>query len=74
MGAIGFGLGLSATTTTSDCMCSWGNACQPAGDCTLHNGIARDTNVGNNPNGGQPQDCPGLTTQDELTTFQTAFQ
>jgi hypothetical protein len=74
MGAIGFGLGLTATTNTGDCMCSWANNCQPAGACTLHNGIARDPNVSNNPNTGQPQSCAGTTTQDELTTFQTAFQ
>jgi hypothetical protein len=74
MGAIGFGLGLTATTTPSDCMCSWANGCQRSGACTLHNGIARDTAVGNNPNTGLPQSCPNLTTQDELTTFQTAFQ
>lgn len=66
VGAIGFGLGLTATTDPNDCMCSWGNACQPTtGVCTLSSNIARD-----------PQStllCAGLTTQNEVETFRQAF-
>jgi hypothetical protein len=74
LGAIGFGLGLTSTTTTTDCMCSWGNNCTPAaGSCVLDNGIARATSVFDGPN-GQPLSCPAAgPTQDELTTFKTAF-
>ncbi len=46
VGAIGFGIGLTATTDTSDCMCGWGNNCQATGAaCTLSTGgrtLARD--------------------------------
>jgi hypothetical protein len=73
MGAIGLGLGLTATTKQSDCMCSWGNNCTPTANCTLDNAIARDTNVRNDPNTGVAMDCGGGT-ENELTTFQTAFQ
>lgn len=66
VGAIGFGLGLTATNDPNDCMCSWGNACQPTtGVCTLSSNIARD-----------PQStllCAGLTTQNEVETFRQAF-
>jgi hypothetical protein len=73
MGAIGFGLGLSSTALTDDCMCSWGNNCQrTTSPCVLRDGIARAQNVVTNPNTGTPQLCPGAT-QDEITTFTTAF-
>ncbi len=74
MGAIGFGLGLSSTQLTDDCMCSWGDNCSPMGSpCMLRNGVARDQNVSNDPNTGDPLICPGAT-QDELSTFEAAFQ
>ena len=67
IGAIGFGLGLTATTDPLDCMCGWDNAC-PADNsqaCRLTPGIARDPNAN--------QLCPGQTTQDEVATFSKAF-
>ncbi len=73
MGAIGFGLGLSSVNVTDDCFCSWADTCQPSGAaCTLRDAQTRDTNVGTDPNTGNPQICPGAT-QDEKTTFKTAF-
>jgi hypothetical protein len=72
MGAIGFGLGLSGTLATDDCMCSWGDNCARSGACTLHENIARATNVANDPNTGMADICPGAT-QNEKTTFMTAF-
>ena len=73
MGAIGFGLGLSSTALTDDCMCSWGNNCtRTTSPCVLRDGVARDQTVSNNPNTNTPQLCPGAT-QDEVTTFATAF-
>ena len=74
---IGFGLGLTATTKTTDCMCSWGNSCNPAaGVCNLDNDITRDQNVSSGPVGPGPTQapmiCPG-TSENEKTTFQTAF-
>ncbi|MBA3459249.1 MAG: hypothetical protein H0T46_04765 [Deltaproteobacteria bacterium] len=67
IGAIGFGLGLSATTDPLDCMCGWDNACESnnAAACKLGGPIARDPNAN--------QRCPGLTTQDEPATFNAAF-
>ena len=67
IGAIGFGLGLTATSDPGDCMCAWGNQCQPgAGACTLSTSIARD-----------PQStllCTGApATQDEKAAFTQAF-
>jgi hypothetical protein len=74
MGAIGFGLGLSSVNSVDDCLCSWGNNCTPSNAaCVLRDGQTRDPNVTNDPNTGAAQICPG-TTQDELTTFRTAFQ
>jgi hypothetical protein len=68
IGAIGFGLGLTATEDPNDCMCSWGNTCQPADvACTLSPNIARDQDVPAN------LACAGLTTQDEQATFRQAF-
>ncbi|MGE0549362.1 MAG: hypothetical protein AB7O24_05190 [Kofleriaceae bacterium] len=67
IGAIGFGLGLTATTNPSDCMCSWDNSCvQPANAaCTLSAMIDRDPNA--------DQLCAGATTQDEVAAFRQAF-
>jgi hypothetical protein len=67
VGAIGFGLGLTATTDPADCMCGWDNACTSdnSGACQLSPTIARDPAAN--------QLCPGLTTQDEVDTFDAAF-
>jgi hypothetical protein len=67
IGAIGFGLGLTATTDTGDCMCSWGNACQPAaGACTLSTNITRDPD--------STLLCAAApATQDEKAAFTQAF-
>lgn len=67
LGAIGFGLGLTATSSPTDCMCGWDNACvsDNSVQCTLSPSIARDPAAN--------QKCAGLTTQDEVQTFQTAF-
>jgi len=67
VGAIGFGLGLTATTDPLDCMCGWDNACisDNSGACRLSPTIARDPAAN--------QLCPGVTTQDEFDTFDAAF-
>lgn len=67
IGAIGFGLGLTATTDPNDCMCAWGNLCQPgAGACTLSANIARDPD--------STLLCAGApATQDEKAAFTQAF-
>jgi len=67
LGAIGFGLGLTATTDIHDCMCSWDNQCNQdqATQCALTPGIARDPNAN--------QKCAGLTTQDEVAVFRSGF-
>lgn len=67
MGAIGFGLGLTATTDPLGCMCGWDNACQSNNNvaCTLSPMIARDPTA--------DQLCPGLTSQDEVAAFATEF-
>ena len=67
IGAIGFGLGLTATTDAHDCMCSWANGCRidNSTPCTLGSPIARDPDAS--------QLCPGTTTQDEVAAFRTAF-
>ena len=66
IGAIGFGLGLTATTDPLGCMCSWANGCIPdqTGPCRLSPMIARDPNAS--------QRCPG-TSQNEVAAFNTAF-
>jgi len=62
IGAVGFGLGLTATTDTNDCMCGWGNNCQQSGAaCTLSTNIAAKA------------DCPNQTTENEVAAFQQAF-
>jgi hypothetical protein len=67
IGAIGFGLGLTATTDIDDCMCGWANGCRSDNSvpCTLGSPIARD------PQTKQP--CPNTTSQDEVAAFRTAF-
>lgn len=67
IGAIGFGLGLTATTDPLDCMCGWDNQCAANNNlaCKLGGPITRDPAAN--------QRCPGLTTQDEPATFSTAF-
>jgi hypothetical protein len=67
VGAIGFGLGLTATTDPKDCMCGWDNNCTSDNSvaCTLTEGIARDPDA--------RQRCANVTTQDETTTFKNAF-
>jgi hypothetical protein len=67
IGAIGFGLGLTATTDIHDCMCSWDNGCRPDNSvpCTLGSPIARDPQAN--------QLCPNTASQDEVAAFRTAF-
>jgi hypothetical protein len=66
IGAIGFGIGLSATTTPADCMCGWDNACTPSNAaCVLTDNITRDPAAN--------QRCAGLTTQSEALAFSQAF-
>lgn len=67
VGAIGFGLGLTGTTVTTDCMCGWDNICTANNTvaCTLTEGIPRDPAAN--------QLCPGLTTQSETSAFTQAF-
>lgn len=67
VGAIGFGLGLTATTDQRDCMCGWDNNCRSSNGapCRLGSPIARDP--------AARQLCPNTTTQDEVAAFRTAF-
>jgi hypothetical protein len=67
IGAIGFGLGLTATSDMQDCMCSWDNTCQRDNTvpCKLGSPIARDPAAN--------QQCPDKTPQDEVAAFRTAF-
>jgi len=66
LGAIGFGLGLTATTDTDDCMCGWDNACtQTTGACTLATTIARDPAAN--------QTCPNVSSQNEQAAFTAGF-
>ena len=67
IGAIGFGLGLTATIDPRDCMCNWDNGCRPdnSAPCTLGSPIARDPQAN--------QRCAGTTSQDEVAAFRTAF-
>ena len=68
IGAIGFGLGLTATTNVNDCMCGWANGCQKDHSvaCTLSTNITRDVNA--------TQRCAGApATQNEVATFSSAF-
>lgn len=67
MGAIGFGLGLTATIDPLGCMCGWANGCQDDDTmaCRLAPNIMRDPNA--------TQLCPGVTTQDEVSAFASGF-
>ncbi len=68
LGAIGFGLGLTAVDNESDCMCGWANGChQPeTTQCTFTAGTVTRDNTGE-------QSCAGLTSQDENATLHKAF-
>jgi hypothetical protein len=67
LGAIGFGIGLTATSNPTDCMCSWANMCMPDENatCTFTASIARD--------GTAQQTCPGVTDQNEPAALMIAF-
>ena len=68
LGAIGFGLGLTATNDVNDCMCGWANGCikDHSQLCTLSTNIARDPNA--------QQTCQGVgATQNEVAAFTAAF-
>ncbi|MGE0397865.1 MAG: hypothetical protein AB7T06_14175 [Kofleriaceae bacterium] len=66
LGAIGFGVGMTATNNTNDCMCGWDNACnQTTNQCTF--GTAINTDPGAN------QTCPNQATQNEQQSIQQAF-
>jgi len=67
IGAIGFGLGLTATTDPLDCMCGWDNGCLSDNSvrCRLSQSIARDPLA--------RQLCAGLSTQNEQAAFATDF-
>src|SRR5689334_8236233 len=68
VGAIGFGLGLTATTDPNDCMCAWDNGCQPnaSAPCRLGSPITRDPNAN--------QKCATASpSQDEVAVFRKAF-
>jgi hypothetical protein len=67
IGAVGLGLGITATTDPGDCMCGWGNTCTPTNTaCTLGTAIARDNTINLR--------CAGAAaTQDEVATLRTAF-
>ena len=69
IGAIGFGLGLTATNDPLDCMCGWANGCISNNTvaCKLGSPIARDTSTAT-------QTCPGAAAlQDEVATLHNAF-
>lgn len=67
LGAIGFGLGLTATSDPTDCMCGWDNACSSDNTvaCRLGSPIARDPAAN--------QICAGATSQDEVAALRAAF-
>lgn len=66
LGAIGFGVGLTATNNSNDCMCGWDNQCQQTtNQCTLGTAIATDP--------GANQTCPNQATQNEQQSIQQAF-
>lgn len=67
IGAIGFGLGLTATIDPRDCMCGWDNDCRSDNTvaCTLGSPIARDPLAN--------QLCAGTASQDEVAALRTAF-
>jgi hypothetical protein len=67
IGAIGFGLGLTATEDPQGCMCGWDNNCDSdnSAPCRLSANIARDNDAN--------QRCSGVTTQNEVAAFETKF-
>jgi hypothetical protein len=67
LGAVGFGVGLTATTATTDCMCGWDNSCSPnfTQVCSFSASIARD--------GTANQLCAGVTDQNEPASLMNAF-
>jgi hypothetical protein len=67
VGAVGFGLGLTATSDPKDCMCAWDNGCvsDDTAPCKLGSPIDRDPKAN--------QLCPDLTPEDEIAVFRTAF-
>ena len=67
IGAIGFGLGLTATSDPRDCMCGWDNDCRASNNqpCRLGSPIARDPEAN--------QLCADLSPQDEVAALRTAF-
>lgn len=67
VGAVGFGLGLTATNDPLGCMCGWANGCNDDDSvaCKLSTNITRDPNAN--------QRCQGVTTQNEVDAFETAF-
>ncbi|MCX5746433.1 MAG: hypothetical protein NT062_28485 [Proteobacteria bacterium] len=74
LGAIGFGLGLTATNDNRDCMCAWANGCtkDQTQVCTYTENIARDPSTTNG--GTATQTCVGAAAiQNEHTTVRGAF-
>lgn len=67
IGAIGFGLGLTATLDPNGCMCGWDNLCQQNNvPCTLSANIQRDPDA--------RQRCAGAgATQNEIQAFTDGF-
>jgi hypothetical protein len=66
LGAIGFGVGMTATNNSNDCMCGWANGCQQTtNQCTFGNAINTDP--------GATQTCPNQATQNEQQSIQQAF-
>lgn len=67
VGAIGFGIGLTATTDPRDCMCGWANDCNQdqTAPCRLSQMITRDPDAS--------QRCTGVTSQNEVAAFNAAF-
>jgi hypothetical protein len=67
IGAIGFGLGLTATSDPRDCLCGWDNDCvsDDSAPCRLGSPIDRDPMA--------IQLCPDRTPQDEVAAFRAAF-
>jgi hypothetical protein len=64
VGGIGITIGLTGTTTPTDCLCSWGNSCMltATAACTLSTTLTSDAQ------------CPGqVQPQDEPAAFERAF-
>ena len=66
VGAIGYGLGLTGTRASGNCMCSWNVPCNPgAGACTLSATAAI--------NGADPHCAGEGATQDQTAPFTNNF-